>query len=161
MLRSGFPDADIILLNGFYFYWESEARLIEKIVDLGKTILNDRRPTYILAFSFGGLLAKSIASHRDGQDVRAIVTLATEHRGHLPRIATTRDVCLGIPRDIDVPLYTFGGLFDAIVWPWTAFTDRSHHRTLAAGHFSFVRSLTVRSKVLAELHEIVGRHHGR
>ena len=161
MLRRSFPGAEIALLNGFYFYWESETCLIEKIVDLGKAILSDRRPTFIIAFSFGGLLAKGIVAHQDNHDVRAIVTMATEHRGHLPRIAVTRDICLGIPLDVEVPIYSFGGLFDPIVWPWTAFTDRSFHRTLATGHFSFMRSAKTRSIVMAALKDIVTRHQER
>lgn len=93
-------------------------------------------------------------------DVRAIVSLATEHRGHLPRIAEMRDVRLGVPLDVDLPLYTNGGWFDGVVWPWTAFTDYSVHRFLANGHRAFIRSSSARGNVLADLQEIVARHHG-
>ncbi|MGI9487494.1 MAG: hypothetical protein ACR2RF_16770 [Geminicoccaceae bacterium] len=161
-LRCEFPTAEIVVLNGFYYYWVSEKYLIEKIIDLGRSVLADRMPTYIVAFSFGGLLAKRIVVPPSEHEVRAVITMATEHRGHLPRIADMRDVSLSVPLDIDLPLYTFGGLLDPIVWPWTAYTDRSCHRTLTAGHFSFMRSARTRQVVMAHLRDIIaGRRQAR
>jgi hypothetical protein len=118
------------------------------VIAEGRAVLSDGRPSVIVAFSFGGLLAKAMVDRAGEHDVRAIVPMATEHRGHLPRIAETRDVRLGIPMDVDVPIHSFGGLLDLIVWPWTSFTDRSTHRFLPRGHFSFMRSPSVRAKVL-------------
>lgn len=158
-LRREFPTAEITVLNGFYYYWASEKHLIEKIVDLGRAVLADRQPTYVIAFSFGGLLAKRMIAQPSDHAVRAVITMATEHRDHLPRIADLRDVSLGVPLDIDVPLYTFGGLLDPIVWPWTAYTNRSCHRTLAAGHFSFMRSAKTRQIVMGHLRDIVAGSH--
>ncbi|MGI9437491.1 MAG: hypothetical protein ACR2Q4_22130 [Geminicoccaceae bacterium] len=158
-LRREFPMAEITVLNGFYYYWASEKHLIEKIVNLGKAVLADQKPTCVIAFSFGGLLAKRIIAQPSDHAVRAVVTMATEHRGHLPRIGNMRDVSLGVPFEIDVPLYTFGGLLDPIVWPWTAYTDRSCHRTLKTGHFSFMRSTKIRRVVMAHLRDIVAGSH--
>jgi hypothetical protein len=139
-LRRAHPGAGIAVLNGFYYYWEDEDQVIRQIMAAGTALLADRRPTIILAFSFGGLLAKGIVDSAPVQDVRAVVTLATEHRRHLPRIAHMRDVALRIPREIACPLYSFGGWFDPIVWPWTTFTSDSTHRFLANGHFAFMHA---------------------
>lgn len=160
-LRRAFPDADIVAVNGFYFYWPEEVGMIEQVIAEGQKILADRKPTVIIGFSFGGLLAKAMVARTQDHDVRAVLSLATEHRGHLPRIAHMRDVNLGVPHDIDLPLYTFGGWLDVIVWPWTTFTERSAHRFLANGHFAFIRSKTTRAKVLSALRDIVARHHDR
>lgn len=162
LLRREFPMADITVLDGFYFYWAGEVSLIEKMIDLGRVVLADRKPTYIVAFSFGGLLAKRMIAQPTVHDVRAVLTMATEHRGHLPRIAEMRDVSLRVPLHVDVPLFTFGGLFDPIVWPWTTYTGSSVHRTLAVGHFSFMRSARTRQSILTDLSDIVaGAHQAR
>lgn len=149
-----FPDAEIAVVNGFYFYWPDEADVMGQMIAEGVTLLADERPTVIVGFSFGGLLAKAMVDQAEHHDVRAIVTMATEHRRHLQRIAETRDVRLGVPMDVDVPIHSFGGWLDMIVWPWTTFTDRSHHRFLATGHFAFMRSEATRAQVLAVLEEI-------
>jgi hypothetical protein len=151
------PAAEIAVVNGFYYYWPEEAEVMTRMVAEGRRLLADKRPTVILAFSFGGLLAKAMVAEGDEHDVRAIVTMATEHRGHLPRIAETRDVRLGIPRDVLVPIHSFGGWLDLIVWPWTSFTDRSHHRFLPRGHFAFMRSAAVRVQVLQVIDGILCR----
>ena len=156
-LGERFPEAEIAVVNGFYYYWPEDAGVMKQMIAKGQTLLADGRPTVIVAFSFGGLLAKAMVDGSDEHDVRAIVTMATEHRGHLPRIAETRDVRLGIPLDIDIPLHSFGGWLDVIVWPWTTFTDRSQHRFLARGHFAFMRSAAVRAEVLAVVAEILHR----
>lgn len=160
-LRHSFPSADIVMLNGFYFYWQTEAAVIRQVIDVGKRVLADRKPTYVIGFSFGGLLGKCMVAGPEVHNVRAIVTMATEHRGHLPRIAEMRDVSLGVPLDVDVPLYTFGGLFDPIVWPWTTYTDRSIHSMLPARHFDFIRSSDTRQRVMQVLYKIIERHQGR
>lgn len=154
-LRRRFPDAEITAVNGFYYYWPEEAPAIEQLIAEGQRVLADRKPTVIIAFSFGGLLAKAMVSRSSDHDVRAILSLATEHRGHLPRIAEMRDDRLGVPLDVAVPLHSFGGWFDPIVWPWTSFADRSAHRFLANGHFAFLRSARTRREVLRTLDEIV------
>jgi hypothetical protein len=154
-----FPEAEIAVVNGFYYYWPEEAEVMKQIIAEGRKLLADKLPTVIVAFSFGGLLAKAMIDGTDHHDVRAIVTMATEHRGHLPRIAETRDIRLGVPLDVDVPISSFGGWLDIIVWPWTTSTDRSHHRFLARGHFAFMRSTVVRARVLAVLDDIVRQNH--
>ena len=154
-----FPDAEIAVINGFYYYWPEETDVMREIIAEGRTLLADGRPTVIVAFSFGGLLAKGMVEGADDQAVQAIVTMATEHRGHLPRIAETRDVRLGIPLDIDVPIYSFGGWLDFIVWPWTTFTGKSRHRFLLNGHFAFMRSAAVRARVLNGLDDVILKSH--
>jgi len=160
-LSKRFPEAEITVINGFYYYWPEEAEVMQQIIAEGQALLEDERPTVIVAFSFGGLLAKAMVDEAEHHSVRAIVTMATEHRGHLPRIAETRDVCLGVPMDVDVPTYSFGGWLDLIVWPWTTFTDQSSHRFLAIGHFAFMRSKTTRSAILAAIDDIVALHYTR
>lgn len=154
-LGERFPKAEIAVVNGFYYYWPEEAAVMEQVIAEGRALLADGRPTVIVAFSFGGLLAKAMVDRSDEHDVWAIVTMATEHQGHLPRIAETRDVRLGIPLDVDIPLHSFGGWLDMIVWPWTTFTDRSRHRFLARGHFAFMRSPAVRAEVMAVVADIL------
>jgi hypothetical protein len=160
-LRERFPQAEISVVNGFYYYWPDEAAVMEQIVTAGSDLLSDRRPTVIIAFSFGGLLAKAMVDRDRRHNVLAIVTLATEHRGHLPRIAETRDVHLGVPPDVDIPTYSFGGLFDMIVWPWTSYSPRSHHRFLPTGHFAFMRSEATRREVLRVVDQILRPDHAR
>ncbi|MGH1481086.1 MAG: hypothetical protein ACRBM6_20530 [Geminicoccales bacterium] len=157
-LGERFTEAEIVVVNGFYYYWPEEAEVMQEIIAEGRTLLADGRPTVIVSFSFGGLLAKAMVDEAEHHSVRAIVTMATEHRGHLPRIAETRDVRLGIPLDVDVPIVSFGGWLDMVVWPWTTFTDRSQHHFLIAGHFAFMRSRAVRSKVITVLDDIVFRN---
>lgn len=152
-----FPEAEIAVVNGFYYYWPEDANVMKQVIAEGHTLLADGRPTVIIAFSFGGLLAKAMVDAADRHDVRAIVTMATEHRGHLPRIAETRDVCLGVPLDVDIPIHSFGGWLDMIVWPWTTYTDMSRHRFLLRGHFAFMRSPAVRLEILAVVAAILRR----
>jgi len=154
-LAKRYPEAEIAVVNGFYYYWPEDAGVMEQIIAEGRTLLADGRATVIVAFSFGGLLAKSMVDQGDHQDVRLIVTMATEHRGHLPRVAETRDKRLGIPLDVDVPICSFGGLWDVVVWPWTSFTDRSQHRFLPRGHFAFMHSTAVRAEVMAVLDDVL------
>lgn len=152
-----FPEAEIAIVNGFYYYWPEDVGVMKQVIAEGRKLLTDGRPTVIVAFSFGGLLAKAMVDEADDHNVRAIVTMATEHRGHLPRIAETRDVRLRIPLDVDIPIHSFGGWADMIVWPWTTFTDRSQHRFLPRGHFAFMRSAGVRAEVLAVVGDILGQ----
>ncbi len=160
-LRESFPEADIAVVNGFYYYWPEETLVMNEIIARGLALLSDEQPTVIVAFSFGGLLAKAMVDRTERHRVRAIVTLATEHRGHLPRIAETRDIHLGVPLDVDVPTHSFGGLFDMIVWPWTSYSERSMHRFLLAGHFAFMHSRATRQKVLSVMDQIIRQHHTR
>lgn len=160
-LSRRFPEAEIAVVNGFYFYWPDEAGVMRQMIAEGEALLSDQQATVIIGFSFGGLLAKAMTMGAGKHDVRAIVTLATEHRGHLPRIAETRDLHLGVPMDVDVATYSFGGWLDLIVWPWTTFTDRSSHRFLMTGHFAFMRSKATRAVILAALDDIVERHYAR
>ena len=159
-LGKHFPKAEIAVVNGFYYYWPEDTDVMAEVIAKGQTLLEDGRPTVIIAFSFGGLLAKAMVDQADRHDVRQIVTMATEHRGHLPRIAETRDVRLGIPMDVDVPTTSFGGWLDMIVWPWTTFTDRSHHRFLLRSHFAFMRSAKVRAEILTVIEGAMRRDHG-
>lgn len=160
-LHQRFPDAEITVVNGFYYYWPDEVAVMEEIVAEGIGLLADEQPTIIIGFSFGGLLAKAMVARAQRHRVSAIVTLATEHRGHLPRIAETRDIHLNIPVDVDVPTYSFGGLLDPIVWPWTSYSGRSYHRFFLNGHFAFMHSEATRRRVLSTVDQIVQRHHAR
>lgn len=160
-LRKRFPEAQIAVGNGFYYYWPEETDVMNEIITETLALLSDERPTVIVAFSFGGLLAKAMVDRAERHSIRAIVTLATEHRGHLARIAETRDMHLGVPLDVDIPIYSFGGLFDMIVWPWTSYSDRSQHRFLPTGHFAFMRSEATRQKVLSVVDEVVRQHYVR
>ena len=81
--------------------------------------------------------------------------MATEHRGHLPRISSVRDDLLNIPLDVNVPLFTFGGIFDVIVWPWTTYTNCSKHSFFPVGHFAFVRSQRERAKIIRILYDFI------
>ena len=153
--RKYFRGAEIVTINGFYYYWEQDRGAIEDLIMNGIELVSDNKPTYIVAFSFGGLIAKGIVARSESHQIRSIISMATEHRGHLPRIATMRDQLLDIPLDVDVPMYTFGGLFDAIVWPWTTHTNRSAHSFLPVGHFAFVRSGKTRARVIGVLQRLV------
>lgn len=153
--RRYFPETEVIVLNAFYYYWEQDHKIIEDLIAEGVMIVSDNRPTYVISFSFGGLIAKAIISRAKSHRIRAALSMATEHRGHLPRIAHMRDQLLKIPLDTDVPLFTFGGLFDVIVWPWTTQTEHSVHRFLPVGHFAFVRSPKARAKVLDVLRKVI------
>lgn len=153
--RKYFPGTEIVVLNGFYYYWEQDRRNIDDLIVSGVDLVSDNKPTYIVSFSFGGLIAKSIVARSENHQIRAIISMATEHRGHLPRIATMRDQLLNIPLDVDVPLFTFGGLFDVIVWPWTTHTNRSTHWFLPVGHFAFVRSRKARTRVIDVLRKLI------
>ncbi len=160
-LHERFPEAEISIVNGFYYYWPEEVAVMEDIVANGIDVLADEHPTIIIGFSFGGLLAKAMVDRAPRHNVSAIVTLATEHRGHLPRIAETRDLHLNIPVDVDVPTYSFGGLLDLIVWPWTSYSPNSHHQFFLNGHFAFMHSEAARQKVLRTVDQIIQRHHAR
>ncbi|NJO39103.1 MAG: hypothetical protein HC871_17775, partial [Rhizobiales bacterium] len=52
-LSRRFPEADIAVVNGFYYYWPEEAEVMQQIIAEGRTLLADGRPTVIVAFSFG------------------------------------------------------------------------------------------------------------
>ncbi|MGI9507962.1 MAG: hypothetical protein ACR2QJ_01270, partial [Geminicoccaceae bacterium] len=71
-LSHRFPEADIAVVNGFYFYWPDEVAVMRQMIAEGETLLADEQATVIIGFSFGGLLAKAMAIHAGKHDVRAI-----------------------------------------------------------------------------------------
>lgn len=102
---------EIVVVRGFYI-WRSQMQLEDMIQ---RTMDEIEAGTAVIGFSFGGLLARA-ALVRRGLTGRAVklLTIATQHSGHLPEIAQVRDrlnlgsvydlVSVGFQRDRIVPL---------------------------------------------------------
>ena len=54
------------MVNGFYYYWPDEAEVMRAVIAEGRAVLSDGRPSVIVAFSFGGLLAKAMVDGAGG-----------------------------------------------------------------------------------------------
>jgi hypothetical protein len=100
--------AEIVVVRGFYTWRRSQ---LEQAIEIAMATIDPSG--IVIGFSFGGLVARA-ALIRLGVTAK-LVTIATQHQGHLPPIARARDALglergqtafasVGFERDAVVPL---------------------------------------------------------
>jgi hypothetical protein len=145
-LNVNFPNKEIIFLdNIYYFYWQDDKT--EEIVEKGVEILSDGKPTIIISHSYGGVLAETMISRTENSQVVKLITMASPHQMNGLGLDESKDF-LGVPDEIDVPTYSFGGYIDPVVlYPFSSAGD-SNHQDLWSGHSGFLFSKDIRRQVL-------------
>ena len=151
-LKANFPDKEaIVLSDNVYVYWQNDK--IEAIVEKGVEILNDSKPTIIIAHSYGGVLAKTMIDRANSADVVELVTMASPHQMDSFGLDESKDF-LGTPIEVNVPTFSFGGYVDPVVlFPFSEVEDiggseNLNHQDLWSGHGGFLTNKDVRKKVL-------------
>lgn len=147
-LAEQLPGAQVAMLDeAVYWPWSHDTH--RQIIGAGCQWLAQGRPTWLLAHSFGGLLARAMLSAMHEHQVRLMTTLASPHRlgfrsfgPHVPRPGAA----FGVP----VRALSYGGYLDALVsFPLTPLHGAAH-TNLWCDHVGFLYRRKVRERVLAD-----------
>jgi hypothetical protein len=150
-LKANFPDKEaVILSDNVYVYWQDDKT--EAIVEKGVEILNDGRPTIVISHSYGGILAKTMIDRADNANVVKLVTMASPNQMNSFGIDNSKSF-LGVPVEVDVPTFSFGGYVDPVVlFPFSDIKDDDpNHLDLWSGHGGFLFSKDIRREVLESI----------
>ena len=147
-LQKHFPDKEIILIQDFYFYQQSDK--VEAMIGRSVEALSSEKKTLIFAHSFGGMIARAaIARLENMEHVVLLATLGSPHGiedfGMREVIAAHR-----IPDTCTVPVMTFGGRVDPVVPDeLSCLTGEVAHITLSCTHTAFIKISRTRKEVLS------------
>jgi pimeloyl-ACP methyl ester carboxylesterase len=148
-LSKAFPKAEIVFLDDiFYFYFQHDR--IQKIVEQGIRIVQDKIPTIILAHSFGGIIAKAIIASSPEANIQKLVTMASPHRLNYLGIKEAKKA-IHSPLSVPVPTETYGGYFDVLVPFPLSYIKKKHHTDLPVEHIAFLFSGSVRKQVIQSI----------
>jgi len=144
-LRQFFPKAEIIFLQSWYLHWQHEE--IEKLVQEGIHIVEDKKKTILLAHSFGGILSKAIIHRAKKANICGLITMASPH--HMDSFGVKNaSQKINAPRTVSIPSVSFGGYFDPIVpFPKTVLSKK-YHWNFSCEHLAFLFSSPIRKDVL-------------
>lgn len=134
-----------MLEDTYYIYLQHDR--LKKIVQEGKTIIQDGEPTIIIAHSFGGILAKAIISHSPKANIKKLITMASPHRLNYLKIDEAKKV-ISSPFRVNVPTETFGGYFDPIVPFPFSYIDKQNHSNFPVEHMAFLFSRAERKEII-------------
>ncbi|MEA2112983.1 MAG: hypothetical protein U9P50_03395 [Patescibacteria group bacterium] len=145
-LDFNFPDKEIVFLDdSMYIYWQDDKT--EEIVGKGVIILNDNKPTFVIAHSYGGVLAKTMIDRAENANIAKFITMASPHQMNGFGIDESKDF-LETPEDVSVPTFSFGGYIDPIVLFPLSDVGTSSHQDIWSGHSGFLFNKNVRKQVL-------------
>lgn len=147
-LREAFPGARVWSpRESFYWPWGPNGQL--RVLDAAVRALREAGPAWLLAHSFGGLLARAALARVPGHQARLLTTMASPHRYPLFGI-DGRGRALGVVDSPGVPALSYGGYFDVTVpYPCTPLAG-ARHRNLPCGHLGFLYTDWVRRQVIAD-----------
>ncbi len=145
-LEEYFPDIEIVFLDK-PIYIHTQKKKCDEIVKHGVEILDDGKPTVILAHSFGGILAKTMIKRAKNHKVIKLITMASPHTMKAFLVESTKKF-LQTPESVEVPTITFGGTLDPIVPYKYTKTKNSTHENFVCEHMAFLLSASIRKKVL-------------
>lgn len=147
-LRQAFPHARVwVPRQSFYWPWGPNGQL--RVLDAAEQALRVAGPTWLLAHSFGGLIARALLARVPARQVCLLTTMASPHRYRLFGI-DRRGLALGALRAPVVPALSYGGYFDFTVpYPCTPLAG-ARHRNLPCGHLGFLYAGWVRAQVVAD-----------
>ena len=145
-LEQHFPNDERIFLED-PIYLHFEYKKLEKIIAQGVKLLEDGKPTIIIAHSFGGLLAKTMIHRAKHHKVQKLITMASPHKMTLWGVQKTKKY-LQTPATVSVPTQTFGGYCDLIVPFYQASIKGSPHKNIGSLHLGFLLSSKIRKIVL-------------
>jgi hypothetical protein len=147
-LPQKFPNAEIIFLDDiFYLHFQNDKT--EKIVQNGVNILNDGKPTKIIAHSFGGILARAMIDRSENANIQELITMASPHKMEIFGVGSAKKFLL-VPPSVSqkIKVKTFGGYFDLMVPAiWTRLND-SEHRIIFSEHLGFLLFKKIRAEIL-------------
>jgi len=149
-LMINFPDKEIVFLDDeIYLYWQDEKT--ERIVEKGKTLLDDGKTTVVIAHSYGGVLAETMIERAKNAKVVKLITMASPLQLNILGIDDSKSF-LKTPENVPVPLFSFGGYIDPVViFPLSDdlnSSEESNHQNLWSGHSGFLFKKDVRKQVL-------------
>lgn len=132
------------------FYWLWGAGTQRRLLDAVEAELRRAPgPVWVLAHSFGGLIARALIGRCPGAPVVLLTTMASPHS--YPVLGIPRRArALGVPSRCSVPVHSYGGYRDLTVpYPFTRLPGATH-RDLRCGHLAFLFDPRVRRAVLRD-----------
>ncbi len=141
--RKAFPFDEFVVEHTWYFPWEkakilSYADSVVEKHDTGEDIL-------LLAHSFGGVVACSIASRFTKSRIVGVVTINSPHK-----IRRFYNYFNTTPQPLNAPVITFASIFDPVVPFFLTKYPGSTHFFLYSEHISMFVLSTFLSKIVAE-----------
>lgn len=147
-LATELPGAQVQVLDGAV-YWPWSRRTHRSVSAAGARALEQGRPTWILAHSFGGLLARAMLLYAPGHRVRLLTTLASPHRLRLPGLGSVvPDPARGAPTPVRA--LSYGGYLDPLVAFMLTPLPGGVHANLWCDHVGFLYRRSVRERVVAD-----------
>lgn len=148
-LEQGLPGAQIRLPPRCW-YWPWGARAQTAMVRwLCGALAETTGPIWLLAHSFGGLIARAALARGPHAQVHLLTTMASPHAYPWFGIAG-RSRALGTAGAPEVPALSYGGWFDwTVPCIWTALPG-AQHANLPCGHLAFLYAPGVRARVLRD-----------
>lgn len=151
-----FPAAQVHILDE-RMYWPWSNACHADLVGQCRALLDQARPTWVLAHSFGGLIACALlAGASVPGNVRLVTTMASPHRYRVPGIGK-RARMLVAGGTVPVPMYSYGGYFDLTVPFWCTTLPGSVHANLRCGHLGFLYRSRVRARILQDARAVLSR----
>ncbi len=144
-LSSLLPENEVIFLSQWYLH--PQRKKINTLVQKGISIMEDCKPTIIIAHSFGGILAKSIIAQSKNHNIQKLITMASPHQMNMLKLKEAKTY-LQTPESVNTKTLTFGGIFDPIVPFWKTHTKNSIHKNFWCNHWSFLYSKKIRKKII-------------
>ncbi len=148
-LNKKFPNDDIYFIDEFYFYTQKEK--LDKIIEKILKILDNNQDTYIIAHSFGGILATSVYFKNNHHNIKKIIMMGSPVSYKAFWLREIKEY-LGFDKKIDkkIEIKTYGGYFDLIVLNKYSFFDKKNHKSFFCGHKSFLFNKRIIKKILKE-----------
>jgi pimeloyl-ACP methyl ester carboxylesterase len=148
-LRAALPYAEVwVPARCFYWPWGAagQERMLSAVV---AKLRGTSGPVWLLAHSFGGLIARAALARCAATNVVLLTTMASPHAYPALGIAG-RARALGVPATCRVPVRTYGGYRDLTVpCRWTPLVG-AVHRNFDCGHLAFLFDAQVRAAVLRD-----------
>lgn len=157
-LEKAFPHCERVFLDEvIYCYWQHEK--MRGIVQKGVDIIDDGKPTIILAHSFGGILSKAIIEQSKKKNIVHFITMASPHNLDYAGVKKAKEaVCA--PRNMDVSTESLGGYFDVIVpFFFSRFSQKKKHQNLWGEHMSFLWWPPFRKRVIQIINAHIKKEH--
>ncbi len=149
-LSRAFPNIEILYLDD-YFYQHFRHHIIQKIVKQGVQVVQDKKPTIIIGYSFGGIIAKAIIAKAKSANIIHLITMASPHTMNAFGLKAAKQYISAPEKILNIPTKTYGGYFDPIVpYPFTSL-KKENHTNLLVEHLAFIYSKKVRKKIIKYL----------
>ncbi len=151
ILVEKFPHSEIHIID--IFYSSKDLKKILEVKEKVLKILEENKSTILIGHSFGGLLAVSgyLENIKKRNNIKKIITMGSPHILNSKKRKKIKTFLNYEIANIEIPVFTFGGYFDGIVFFTKTKYKNSFHKNYFVKHNSFLFSKKIIKKVLNKI----------